>query len=128
MVATLIIDSNATSRESLKRVLSARYPHIRLEEAVNGIQALQELEEAMPDVVLMNIRLPDLNGIEVLRRIRNSSGKVIIVVFADHDTPEYRDVVLSQGADYYISMWSSSGEEINSLMEKVFLWARAMAD
>jgi len=128
MLATLIIENNVTSRESLKQLVSARYPDVRVLEAVNGKQALLEVENAVPDVVLMNIRLPDLNGIELLREIRRRSGRVIIVVLADHDTPEYRDAALSCGADYFISMWSSSGEEINSLLETIFLWARAMAD
>jgi len=128
MLATLIIENNVTSRESLKQLLSARYPHVKTQVAANGRQALQAVKNKVPDVVLMNIRLPGLKGFEVLREIRSRSGRVIIVVLADDDTPEYRDAAFSCGADFYISMWSSSSEEINSLLDTILLLAQAMAD
>lgn len=128
MLATLIIENNATSRESLKQILAARYPNVRAQEAANGEEALQTVANRVPDVVLMNIGLPDHNGLEVLREIRRQSSRIIIVVLGDHDIPEYREAALGSGADYFVSMWSSSVEEIDCLLGTVFLWARAMAD
>lgn len=128
MLATLIIEDNVTSREYLRQLLSTRYPQVRVRDAASGTLALREIKDMDPDVILMNIRLPDLNGIQVLREIRRRSGRVIIVVLADDDTPEYRDAALRSGADYFVAIWSSSTEEIDSLFETIFRWARAMVD
>ena len=128
MITVLIIEDNVTSRESLRQTLSARCHDVRVQEADNGKEALEAVERSQPDVILMNMRLPDLNGIEVLREIRRQSGRVIVVAFSHDDTPEYREVSLSCGADYFVCMWSSSPAEIDSVLETVFLWARAMAD
>lgn len=128
MLTTLIIENNVTAREYLRRLLSSRYPQVRVQDAASGTQALRAIQNSKLDVILMNIRLPDLNGIHLLRQIRKHSGRAIIVVLADNDTPEYRDAALKVGADHFIGMWSSSTQEIDSLFETIFRWARAMAD
>ena len=120
MIATLIIDNNAISRESLKQLLAARYPYVKALEVPNGKDALQILREKVPDVVLMNMRLPDLNGLHVLRHIRNQSSRIVIVALGDDDTPEYREAAFDNGADYFIPMCSFSAEETNSLLDAVF--------
>ncbi len=121
MIATLIIDNNVISRESLKQLLAVRYPYVKALEVPNWRDALQVLREKVPEVILMNMRLPDLNGLDVLRHIRNQSSRIVIVVLADDDTPEYREAALDNGADHFIPMCSFSAEETNSLLDSVFL-------
>jgi len=128
MISALIVEDNGASRESLKQILFGGYRHVRVEEAATGKQALQAVEKSVPDVIFINIRLPDINGIELVRRLRRQSSRVIIIILSDDDAPEYRDVSLSSGADYFISPWSSSPEEIDSLLQTVFFRARAMAN
>lgn len=126
MLAILIIDNNDTFRESLRRLLSERYPRGSVHEAEDGRDALHKLQSTIPDVVFMNIRLPDLNGLEVLREIRKQSGRAIIVVLGEDDIPEYREAALGCGADHFVAMSSSTQNDINVLLDTVVLWASAM--
>lgn len=128
MLVALIVENSVISRKSLKQIVAARYPNVRAMEAANGREALQAVMDKVPDVVLMNIRLPDLKGLEVLREIRRQSHNTAVVVLADEDTPEYREAALRNGADQFIAMCSLSAEEITSLLDAAFLGATNAKD
>jgi two-component system, OmpR family, response regulator MprA len=95
----LIIDDDDNIRSSLKRALS--YAGFTVEVAENGEEGLQKALVAPPDVVVLDIMLPDLSGLEVCRRLREGDDVPILMLTAKDDIPD-RVTGLEAGADDYL--------------------------
>jgi CheY-like chemotaxis protein len=99
----LICDDCEASRGLLRRLL-ARSGYA-IDEAVNGEAAIEVVEAAVPDLILLDLRLPDIDGAEVLRQLRldyNATRLPIIMVSAEHDG-EVVAGCLSLGANDYVT-------------------------
>lgn len=102
-VRVLLVDDNPGYLEVASRLLAAD-PAVRvLGEAGTAEEALLMLSRARPDVVLMDLSLPGMSGLEATRRIkaRPDAPKVVIVTL--HDDPEYRAAALGAGADEFVA-------------------------
>lgn len=99
MLQLLLVEDNALVREDLASALTAE--GYRVVEAADGGTGLEAFERAAPDLVLLDLRLPDVSGFDVCRRLRASSAVPIIIVTAQDDS---HDVVagLEAGADDYV--------------------------
>jgi len=96
----LIVDDQPRARQSLHAlIVTGLHPEI-IGEAANGIEALIQVERFNPSVVLMDARMPELDGIETTRRIKAQSPKTRVVVISLYG--EYRDAALAAGADAFI--------------------------
>lgn len=103
-VNVLCIEDDPTSRLLVERVV-ARRPRMTLATAVTGEEGLALAFENPPDVVLLDLRLPDLPGDEVLRRLKGrpeTAGSRVIVLSAEAHTLR-RDELLAAGADDYLT-------------------------
>jgi DNA-binding response OmpR family regulator len=99
----LVCDDNELGRELLKRMLLRRGYHV--EEAADGVSAIEAVALCPPDLVLLDLRLPDLDGSDVLRQLRcdhDASQLPIIMVSAEHDG-EVVAGCLSLGACDYVT-------------------------
>jgi DNA-binding response OmpR family regulator len=105
----LICDDNEMGRGLLKRMLLRR--GYSVEEAIDGESAIEAVERCPPDLVLLDLRLPDLDGSEVLRQLRcehDATNLPIIMVSAEHDG-EVVAGCLSLGASDYVTKPVHSG-------------------
>lgn len=84
-VKVLIVDDHPMAREAMKEILQEDKIFHVISEAKNGKEALQLTEKHMPDLILMDIRLPDISGIEATRRIKASFPYVKIVMVTVSD-------------------------------------------
>ena len=117
---TLIIEPNNNFRKTLRNILSSRFPFMSLEEAASREEALAKLKEPLPDLIFMEIKSPGEKKVfELTNRIKNFYPKISIIVFTQHDTPEYRKAALEKGSDYFLSKDSSSIPEVLSLVESL---------
>jgi DNA-binding NarL/FixJ family response regulator len=89
-------------------MLQSNFPSMRIEEAGSGNQALQKLDYLEPDLVFMDIRLPDANGLGLTRSIKLEWAGTVVVVLSSYDIPEYRQAAFRAGADCFISKDSPS--------------------
>ncbi len=79
MAKILIVDDAAFMRMTIKKMLEA-HNHIVIGEAENGIEAVKKFAELLPDVVLLDITMPEMNGVDALKRIKemDKDAKVVI--------------------------------------------------
>jgi DNA-binding NarL/FixJ family response regulator len=72
-------------------------------EADNGLEVLQLIEEKKPDLAILDIRMPELNGIEVLKKIRENGTKIKICMLTSYPYKQYRERSAMEGADYFFN-------------------------
>jgi DNA-binding NarL/FixJ family response regulator len=96
----LIADDRATARDALKALL-ALFPQVEVVgEAENGGASLDLVAEYMPDVVLMDMQMPEMDGLEATRRIKDQWPEVQVAVLTIY--PHYRTEALAAGADTFL--------------------------
>ena len=96
----LIADDQPHARRSLKALLATRFKLVDTCEAVNGIEAVRCVEECKPDVVLMDARMPEMDGIEATRIIRTKCAQLPVIVLSMYS--EYRAAALAAGANAFL--------------------------
>ena len=99
-VRVLVVDDESAMRRGLSVALTAR--GYAVDEARNGEEALASFQENHPDLILLDINMPGMSGIEVCRRIRSAESKAGIVMITVRDTEEDTIQALEAGADDYI--------------------------
>src|SRR6202163_4518797 len=80
--AVLIVDDESAVRDSLRMILE--YEGYRVEEAVGGPQALARIADRLPDAVLLDVKMPEMDGIEVMRAMRERGYDVPVLVVSGH--------------------------------------------
>jgi DNA-binding NarL/FixJ family response regulator len=119
MINVLIAEDNAAYRQSLHQVLTGRFPFMQITETADGMDALHQALARHYDLIFMDIRLPQGNGLDLTRAIKAVFDDSIICVITSYDLPEYRDAALRNGADRFMVKGDSTGEEIVSMVESV---------
>ncbi|WP_030159086.1 response regulator transcription factor [Glycomyces sp. NRRL B-16210] len=97
MIRVLIVDDEALIRSGFTHILSAA-EDIEVVDAVSGADAMDRVLALRPDVVLLDIRMPDVDGLTVLKRLKNLSHPPVTAVLTTFDTDEYVDAALRLGA------------------------------
>jgi two-component system, NarL family, invasion response regulator UvrY len=118
----LLVDDHAIVRAGLRRLLAA-LPGAELREATNGHDALKLFRAERPDVVVLDINLPDIDGLEVLKRLVAEDGNVRVLVLSMHAEGLYARQCLQLGATGYISK-NAQPDEIISAVRQVALGKR----
>ncbi|WP_416973721.1 response regulator [Streptomyces sp. 4F14] len=98
MTTVLIVDDQALQRLGFRMLLQAQSDMTVVDEAVNGGEAVRKAAELRPDVVLMDVRMPGMDGIEATRRIVESGGRSKVLVLTTFDLDEYAYDALRAGA------------------------------
>jgi DNA-binding NarL/FixJ family response regulator len=99
-ITALIVDDQSRARKSLKALLST-WPRIgEIREARDGREAVQLVEELQPDVVLMDVRMPQIDGLEATGQIKAWWPQVKVIVLSMYT--EHRDEALAAGADAFV--------------------------
>ena len=97
----LIVDDQQRARHSLTALLSTRFQLADTCEAANGMEAVRCVEECKPDIVLMDARMPEMDGVEATRIIKTKSEQTPVIVLSMY--LEYQEAALAAGADAFIS-------------------------
>ena len=115
----LIVDDNPMLRETTRGILKSKFPALRVFEAADGKEDFAQIHHHLPDLILMDIRLPGENGLELTRKIKNLYPEVVVIVFTSHDLPEYRKAAFENGAEFFLSKSSRSGGRLTTVVESV---------
>ena len=121
----LIIDDHPVFRAGLRQILLDQCEDLVITEAGSGREALQRLEAQEPDAVVLDISLPDMSGIEVLRRIRRSRPQLAIVVLTLFDEVQFSESAAKMGASGFLSK-ALEPEELARAILRIALGERAL--
>ena len=111
----LVVDDNSRIREGLRSFLSSHQGFDIVGEAGDGLEAIQSVDRLLPDLVLMDVSMPRMNGMEATRLIKKKWPKTKILALTLHKIDEYITATLKAGADGYILKDSIYGELIQSI-------------
>ena len=117
----LIVDDHDPFRHTLKDMIVTQFSSFRCEEAKNGKDAMSLLDTVEPDLIFMDITLPDNNGLELTRRIKKAHPEKVIIVITHHDIPEYKEASMESEADYFVSKGTITPDDIIRLIEHFVL-------
>lgn len=116
MNKVLIVEDNTGFRQTLCTALNEKIHDITLYEAINGLEAVQKFDNLSPDIVLMDIALPLMNGLEAIKILKRAEYPSWVVIITGNDIPEYVEAAKKSGADYFLSKNSVKLAEIISLV------------
>ena len=109
-VKLLIVDDHTVVRDGLISMLGREKEFAVLGQARNGLEAVGRVKELQPDVVLMDLRMPELDGVEAMRRIRAEDPDVKFIVLTTYDSDEYIFDAIEAGAKGYLLKDTSRDE------------------
>jgi DNA-binding NarL/FixJ family response regulator len=116
MPRVLIVDDHATFRAIARRLLEAEGYEV-VGEAEDGTSALEAVARLRPEVVLLDIQLPDMDGFEVSRRLSLNGAKPKIVLTSSRDASEFGELVDACGSRGFIPKAELSGGRVAALLE-----------
>jgi DNA-binding NarL/FixJ family response regulator len=109
-IRVMITDDHSLIREGLKQLLEFDGSIEVVGEASNGVECLEKLEKCNPEVLLLDINMPEKNGIEVLKQMKVDDSKVRVLILTVHNEMDYLMKAVDIGVDGYILKDSESAE------------------
>lgn len=109
-VKVMITDDHSMIREGLKQLLELEGEFQVVQEACDGVDCLEKLSQAAPDVLLLDINMPRMNGLEVLEKIKEQNIDVKVLVLTVHNEVEYLLKAVEIGINGYLLKDSESSE------------------
>jgi DNA-binding NarL/FixJ family response regulator len=119
-VKVMIADDHSMIREGLKQLLELEGDFEVIAEACDGVDCLEKLKTVVPDILLLDINMPNMNGLEVLQKMKDMKMKVKVLVLTVHNEVEYLLKAVDIGVDGYIMKDAESAElkkAINCIMQ-----------
>jgi DNA-binding NarL/FixJ family response regulator len=98
----LVVDDDAAFRQRVQAFFAPETDMEVVAEAADGEEAIRKAQELKPDVVLMDVRMPGLNGVSAARRLREEMPGVKVIMLSVFDLPEYKDAAMVSGASGYV--------------------------
>lgn len=98
----VIIDDHGLLRQGLERVLNATNEFFVCEQAGNAADGLEAVREMRPDAVIVDVGLPDIDGIELTKQLVDEFPGMIVLVLSMHEEPEYAVRAMQAGARGYV--------------------------
>jgi DNA-binding NarL/FixJ family response regulator len=99
----VIADDSSLLRNRIKSLLNGLEEKLVVYEAENGLEAFKFIKDNGPDLAILDIRMPEMNGIEVLKKIRELKMKTKICILTNYAYPQYKKKCFEAGADYFLS-------------------------
>jgi DNA-binding NarL/FixJ family response regulator len=101
-VKTLIVDYNAGFRRRVREILDLEPDVEIVGEAADGREALRKARQLKPNLVLMDVRMPGMNGIDATRQLKYEMPEIRVIILTMHDLKEYWEAAMASGASGYV--------------------------
>ena len=122
----VLIDDHPIVRQGLERLLSSGDEFVVIDEAGSALDALDAVRETLPDAVVVDIELPDFDGIELTRRLLHEFPSLVVVVLSAHEEAEFAARALAAGAMAYVAK-NEAIEKLRMALTNAFLGKRTFA-
>lgn len=111
-----VADDNQMIREALVQVIESFDGMIVVGFASDSDEAIAKIETEQPDVVILDLRMPGVGGLEVLRKIREDDVRSIVIIFTAYSLQRYRLEAIRLGADHFYSKTDDNERMFDTLM------------
>jgi len=115
VLTVVLADDHAVMRDGLRLTLEEHRDIHVLGEAANGYEAIHQAHELRPDVIVLDIAMPQLNGIDAIPQLRLAAPEMQIVILSMHSNPEYALRALEAGALGYVLKESAAREVVDAI-------------
>lgn len=115
MIRLMLVDDHAVLRDGLRNIISVVEDIEVVGEAVSGDDALLQVEKCKPDMILMDINMPEKNGVEVTGILKKHYPNIKILVLTMHSHEEYFMSAIREGADGYLLKDAPSDQVIEAI-------------
>jgi DNA-binding NarL/FixJ family response regulator len=102
MTRVMIFEGNSTFQEMLKNIFGSRFPSVELFVVADAMGAMEKLEGFLPDLVLIDHKLPGDNAFYLTQKIKTRHPESTVIFLCSYDMPEYRETASRHGADYFM--------------------------
>lgn len=114
-IRILIVDDHAVLRDGLRAMLESSDDILVAGEATDGVEAIEMLESVHPDVVLMDVRMPNQDGLATLRQMRDRDATLPVLILSMYDDPAYVEEAIASGASGYLIKTVTKDELIRAV-------------
>lgn len=125
-IRVLLADDHAVVRQGIRRFLEEADDMEVVAEAGDGREALERVREYRPDVAVLDIRMPEMSGVEATRRIKERFPGVRVLILTAYDDDPYVFALLQAGADGYV-LKTASGDELVRAVRTVYRGQSALS-
>jgi two-component system, NarL family, invasion response regulator UvrY len=113
----LLVDDHAIVRQGVRQLLLDRGIAREVVEAESGAQALASIDKTLFDAILLDISLPDMNGVEVLKRMKRKAPRVPVMMFSMYREDQYAVRALKAGAAGYLSKTVNAAQMVEAIQQ-----------
>lgn len=117
-IRILIVDDHPVVRHGLRTLLEVQPGWEVIAEAADGLEALEKADRLSPDIILLDVSMPKMNGLEACRLIRKAAPAAEILIVTQHDSPQMMREALDAGARGYV-VKSNAGRDLLTAVEAV---------
>jgi len=115
MLSVVLAEDHSTVREGIKMLVNAQTDMRVIGEAGNGAAAIKTVREKRPDVVVMDISMPEMNGLKATRRLKTEFPDIKILTLTRHSDDSFLEQLIAAGASGYVLKQSAPAELVNAI-------------
>lgn len=112
----LIVDDHEAFRASARLLLESEGFQV-VGEAADGGSAIEQTTSLAPDLILLDVQLPDINGLEVANRLAGTDGAPAVILISSRDRGDFGPLVKASGARGFVAKADLSGETLRALLD-----------
>lgn len=116
-IKLMIVDDHAVVREGIKSIIAGTEDIRIVAEAGNGLDAIRQARQQDCNLILLDIALPDRNGIEVLKQIKSEKPDICVLMFSMYREDQYAIRALKAGASGYLSKQCTASDLLNAIRQ-----------
>ncbi len=114
-IHVLLADDHAVVRTGLRLIIDSQPDMTVIGEAGDGLEAIEKVKELEPDVIVMDISMPSLNGLQATRRIKRQNLNAHVLILTIHDNDQFFFQALQAGADGYVAKVAPEWELLTAI-------------